>query len=126
MNDNQFSAIENTIETIEKEIKNFLNLDRLSEEAGISKYHLHRLFKSITEKSLMSYVRDRKLSLSLTDLINTNLNIIDIANEYQFKHEQSYIRAFKQKFNITPAQYRKIQCEMPIEQKIDINYLCNF
>jgi len=123
MNNDQISSIENTIETIEREIKNGVNLDQLSNEVGISKYHLHRLFKSITDKSLMSYVRGRKLSRSLNDLINTRLNIIDIANEYQFEHEQSYIRAFKQQFNMTPFQYRKLQCEMPIEPKIDVNHM---
>jgi AraC family transcriptional regulator len=71
----------------------------------------------------MAYVRGRRLSRSLSDLINTDLNIIDIANEYQFEHEQSYIRAFKQQFNMTPAQYRKAQCELTIEQKIDINHM---
>ena len=123
MNSDQFLAIVDTIETIDKEIKQELNLDQLSKEVGISKYHLHRLFKSITGKSIMSYVRGRRLSMSLTDLINTTYNIIHIASEYQFEHEQSYIRAFKQKFHITPAQYRKSKCEMPIEQKIDTHHL---
>lgn len=125
MNTDHSSCIEMTIETIEKEIKQDLNLSRLSKEVGISKYHLHRLFKAITAKTLMAYVRGRRLSLSLCDLINTDLNIIDIASEYQFEHEQSYIRAFKQQFNMTPAQYRKVRCELPIEQKIDINYIHN-
>jgi len=49
MNDNQISSIENTIENIERKIKNGINLDQLSEEVGISKYHLHRLFKSLTD-----------------------------------------------------------------------------
>lgn len=125
MNSNQVTSIKNTIEHIEKDIRTDINLDQLSKNVGISKYHLDRLFKSITDKSLMSYVRGRKLSLSLYDLMNTNLNIIDIANEYQFEHEQSYIRAFKQQFNITPSQYRKLHCEMPIQQKIDVNYMHN-
>jgi len=125
MNSDQISSIENTIENIEREIKNGINLDQLSNEVGISKYHLHRMFKSITDKSLMSYVRGRKLSRSLNDLINTNLNIIDIANEYQFEHEQSYTRAFKQQFNMTPSRYRKLQCEISIEPKIDVNHMHN-
>ena len=123
MNNDQISSIKNTIENIEREIKNDINLDQLSNEVGISKYHLHRLFKSLTDKSLMSYVRGRKLSCSLNDLSNTDLNIIDIANEYHFEHEQSYIRAFKQQFNMTPSQYRKSKCEILIEPKIDINHM---
>lgn len=125
MNNDQVSAIEHAIHLIEKEIKHTLDLDTLAREVGISKYHLHRLFKSITGKSVMSYVRERKLSLSIQDLINTDLHIIDIAHEYRFEYEQSYIRAFKHTFNITPSQYRKLKSELHIEQKIDINTLRN-
>ena len=49
MNSDQISSIKNTIENIEREIKNDINLGQLSNEVGISKYHLHRLFKSLTD-----------------------------------------------------------------------------
>lgn len=125
MNKEQFSAIETAIHIIDDNIKNLSDMDELSKKVGMSKYHLHRLFKAITGKPLMSYVRGRRLSLSISDLLNTKLKIIDIAAEYQFEHEQSYIRAFKQKYNITPSKYRKNSCELLIEQKIDTSCLCN-
>jgi AraC family transcriptional regulator len=125
MNPNQIKAIEYTVETIEKNLEKPFHLDELSKEVGISKYHLLRLFNSITDKSLMAYVRSRILSLSLSDLINTDLNIIDIAVKYHFDYEQSYIRAFQNQFHITPAKYRRLKYEMPIEQKIDIRTLSN-
>lgn len=123
MNEKQFEAIEDAVAIIDKDIKQVLDLDSISREVGISKYHLHRLFKSITGKTLMAYVRRRRLSSSLNELINSNLNIIDISNEYHFEHEQSYIRAFKQMFDITPAQYRRLKYELPIEQKIDTYHM---
>lgn len=98
-------------------------MEELSAQAGISKYHFHHLFKAVTGKSVMAYVRGRKLSRSIRDLLSTDLNIIDIANNYHFEHEQSYIRAFKQQFQMTPAQCRKQKGEIPIEQKIDTNQL---
>lgn len=123
MNSNQISAIEDTIETIEKNLEKPFHLEELSKEVGISKYHLLRLFKAITDKSLMAYVRGRRLSHSLSDLISSNMNILDIAIKYQFEYEQSYIRAFQNFFHITPAKYRKQKSEMPIEQMIDLHSL---
>ena len=125
MNPDQFSAIKDAISIIDENIKKDLDLDQLSKKVSISKYHLHRLFKSITGRSLMAYVRGRRLSMSILDLMNTDLNIIDIANEYQFEYEQSFIRAFKQQFGMTPAHFRKVKCEVQIEQKIDVNHLYN-
>ncbi len=123
MGEEKLNLIKDTIEIIEANIKQLTDLDQLSGEIGLSKYHLHRLFRSITGKSLMNYVRKRKLSLSLHELLYTDLKVIDIASEYKFEYEQSYIRAFKQMFLMTPSQYRKHHCQLIIEQKIDTNSL---
>lgn len=123
MNGWQFETIEALTLIIESELKQPLCLDELSRKVGISKYHLHRIFKGITGKTLIGYVRRRRLSQSLLDLIHTNWSIAAIAAEYQFEHEQSYIRAFKRMFQVTPAQYRKAQYELEIEQKLDTSHL---
>jgi len=123
MNQDQIAAINDTVETIEQFLDQPLGLDELSKKVGISKYHLLRMFKSISDKSLMAYVRARRLSMSLYDLINSDRNILNIAMKYQFEYEQSYIRAFQNQFHVTPAKYRRLKSEMPIEQKIDMRTL---
>ncbi|MCX7710164.1 MAG: helix-turn-helix domain-containing protein [Clostridia bacterium] len=117
---NTLKRIENLIEYIEGNIKNNITLEIAAEHTGISKYHLHRIFKAITDKSLMEYVRNRKLARSIKELINTDLKIIDIAAEYGFDYEQSYIRSFKNTFNISPAKVRKERTEIQITEKINL------
>ena len=46
---------------IENNIYNKITLDDVAQQSGISKYHLHRMFKSLTGESLMEYVQSRKL-----------------------------------------------------------------
>jgi len=55
------------------------------------------------------------------ELLNTNLTVLEIACEYGFEYEQSYIRSFQRQFNITPAQFRQNGVELPIIQKINVN-----
>lgn len=119
METNQVRMITELVQVIEENIREELDLDALAEKTGFSKFYVHRLFKSLTGQTLMTYVRGRRLSLSLNELVNTRLKILDIALEYRFAHEQSYIRAFKQQFHITPAQYRKTACELPIVERFD-------
>ena len=121
-NPHLLNIIEKSIELIEENIKGKLNLEFISKSSGFSKYHLHRIFHSITGKTLISYVRERKLSKSLMELNNTSWNIIDIASEYGYDYEQSYIRSFYNVFGITPAQYRITKPELAITQKIDVKY----
>lgn len=123
MNEGHISIIEDTIDMIEDELLSPLNLDALSRKIGLSKYHLERLFKSLCNKPLISYIRGRRLSISLHDLIHSSQNIIDIAMKYQFEYEQSYIRAFQNQFGITPAKYRRQKYELQIEPKFDTSTL---
>lgn len=115
--------IEDAIMLIEDNLKTDLSLDEIADNLCISKFHFHRIFKAITGTTLMSYVRGRKLTSSLSDLLNNTLKIIDIAMEYHFDYEQSYQRAFKHSFGITPSEFRQKSCELPIVPRIDTSLL---
>lgn len=125
MEKSQFSIICGLVDLIEDNIKSNIDLDQVAAKVGLSKFYLERIFKSITGKSLIAYVRERKLSESAKDLLSTNYRVIDIASEYHYEQEQSYIRAFRQMFHITPNQFRKQRKELPIAAKLDVNILRN-
>ncbi|WP_160688066.1 AraC family transcriptional regulator [Clostridium sp. C2-6-12] len=110
-----------TIDYIEKNISDRISLDDISLYTGLSKYYLHRIFKSLTGESIMEYVQSRKLTNSLNELLNTNMRIIDIALNYGFDYEQSYIRAFKKKFGVTPLKIKsqKTSLSLVLTEKIN-------
>ena len=114
-------TLELCLNYIENKINDRISLDDIAEFTGVSKYYLHRLFKSLTDESLMDYIQSRKLTASINNLINTDMRILDIAMEYGFDHEQSYIRAFKKKFGHTPSKVRHEQLTIKIKEKININ-----
>lgn len=115
--------IEQVVNEIEQSLKHPVSLDGMSGRLGLSKYHLHRLFTGVTGMPLMQYVRGRKLTASLNELLSTNLNIIDIAIEYGFAYEQSYERAFKRQFDISPATYRRRRGELAVVNHIDTSMM---
>jgi len=106
---------------IENRINERISLDDISTYTRVSKYYLHRIFKSLTDESLMDYIQSRKLAASINNLINTDMRILDIALEYGFDHEQSYIRAFRKNFGHTPSKVRYEQISIKIKEKININ-----
>ncbi|MBK1810688.1 AraC family transcriptional regulator [Clostridium sp. YIM B02505] len=120
MTQETFKIIKTVIDYIEVNLKDSITLDDISQEAGISKYHLHRIFKSITGSPLMEYFIGRKLSESTNELINTELKIIDIAHEYGFEYEQNYIRSFKNQFSVSPSKFRKEKKAIKIIDRIDL------
>jgi len=122
-----YDLLENLLLDIENGIKNNINVSVLSKKYGFSEGHLSRLFRFAFKQSIAAYIRSRTLAVSLNDILETNTKIVDIAVEYGFEYEQSYIRTFKREFGITPGDLRKtrkiIQIKPPLhlfnEKRVD-------
>ncbi len=123
MEHNSLDYIIKSIEYIEKNIKKTITLEDISLHVSLSKYYLNRLFHQISKTTLMNYVKKRKLSSSIYELLNTDLKIADIAAEYGFKYEQSYIRAFEKSFAISPDRFRRHKPILNITDKINLDYI---
>ena len=123
MNKDILYSIKNVLSYIELRLTQKIQLDELVEIAHISKFHLHRLLSQVVEQPLMNYIRARKLSASIELLLEPRYNILDICNLFAFEHEQSYIRAFKKQFGLTPSQFRRERPELVLTEKTDLSYL---
>jgi len=104
---NPYDLLEGILAFIEKGLNENITIDSIASEFNLSIRHLQRLFKFAFNQSLGSYIRSRKLAASIDDLLNTNLNILDIALDYNFEYEPSYIRSFRREYGITPGDLRK-------------------
>lgn len=111
------------IDYIENNIRTRITLENISDATFVSKYHLHRIFGSLANIPLMEYIRKRRLSLSIYELLNTNMKIVDIALYYGFDYEQSYIRSFTNLFHISPRQLRSNGSPVKIVDKLDLNLI---
>lgn len=103
----QESVIREIILWIEQNLESRLSLDTVADKSGYTKWHFQRLFKNQTGLALGSYIRARRLSCSAVALRLTNDSIMDISLRYRFDSQQTFCRAFKKQFNITPSEYRK-------------------
>ncbi|MCL2764773.1 MAG: helix-turn-helix domain-containing protein [Treponema sp.] len=99
--------LNNVLLNIENGIRDDIRVNDLARQFKLSPGHLQRLFRFAFKQTLAGYMRSRRLAESLDDLLKTNSNILDIALNYGFGYEQSYIRAFKNEFGITPGELRK-------------------
>jgi AraC family transcriptional regulator len=70
--------------------------------------------------SVMTYVRKRRLSNALYDLVTTNRSIIDIAFEYGYESHEAFTRMFKTAYGAPPRQIRKAQTEPLLFERINL------
>jgi len=102
-----YDLLQNVLIDIESGLEKGIYPGILAERYSLSEGHLRRLFRFAFKQNIAGYIRSRKLSSSLNNLLNTDDNIIDIALSYGYSYEQSYIRAFKDEFGILPGELRK-------------------
>lgn len=101
--------IQQSLEFIEKNLENSIRTTDVAKESGYSLYHFHRLFLAVVGTTIADYLRRRRLTQAAISLLDTKREIIQIAFDYQFETQESFTRAFKSLFEITPARYRKMQ-----------------
>jgi AraC family transcriptional regulator len=92
---------------IYKYIDTDINLDMLSRDLHISKFHMHRIFKDEFGKNIYESIKSIRLQKASNLLItNKYSTITDIASMCGYSSQSSFIRAFRQRFNMTPKQWK--------------------
>lgn len=84
------------------------SLNSTAEHFKISTGHLSRLFKKNFGITFSEYVYDAKLNHACTLLKTTSMKISDIAQEIGYYNIPYFNKIFKQKYNVTPSQFRKM------------------
>lgn len=85
-----------------------LSLEKLSQVAGLSKYHFHRLFFTYTGINVAKYILLMRLKRASYQLVFfRKTKIFDIALEAGFDNPETFSRGFRKVFNQTPTQFRK-------------------
>lgn len=104
--DDYIQSVCRVILYIEQNYNSALNLEELSKVASFSKYHFHRIFKSVVGESIGNYIRRVRLSNS-TLQFKTNQKITQIAMNCGYETNASFSKAFKKHFRITPKEFAK-------------------
>ena len=106
MSREQKRAIARTIDCIESRLGERIDLDRLAEEAGYSKYHLHRLFTSTVGFPVYDYVKRRRLTEAARALVSTDAPLAEVALGAGYDSQQAFSLAFSALYKTTPARFR--------------------
>lgn len=103
---------------IEDNLENQLSSDIIATRAGYSKRHTEAVFKQTWSIPMGRYVRRRRLIASAGDLLAGGITIIDVAFKYHFNCQQTFSRAFKREFSVTPGEVKNKRIPEPILNKL--------
>lgn len=104
MNKQSNERFSDLIEYIEENLCNDIDYKKLSQILGVNEYTMHRIFLFVTNYTVAEYIRKRRLSMSILDLIEGKEKIIDIAIKYNYESSQAFSRAFKNMMGFLPSE----------------------
>lgn len=93
------------INYVECHLGNF-DMTQMSETFGFSESYLRELFSKHVNMPIMQYYRKRRITVSAFEILHSGKKIVDIAFETGFSSHESYTRAFRKVFGMSPNRYR--------------------
>ena len=98
-----------TVSYVSGNFRKKFSLEEMAHDLGVSKYALSRVFSKTFHRNFNQYLNDVRLSYACTRLVNSGDTILDICLDSGFDSQRTFNRAFKERYRITPSEYRKLK-----------------
>ncbi len=113
------------IDYVEENLNSPIKIEDLADISGYSQRHFQRLFRDRTAERIMEYIRGRRLTRAMEEIVDSQKSILDIAIDYQFESQQSFTRAFQSRFAHPPIRFRdnKVSNSPASKKRLDTDYI---
>ena len=83
-----------------------ISLEELATAMGMGRVPFFHRIRKLTNKTPAELVRDMRLKHACILLKRTNINMSELATNVGFMTAENFINIFKEKFGMTPLEYR--------------------
>lgn len=112
--------LQKAIDYIEDNLEGKIELEQIAKVAGYSVPHFYRVFGAIVGCSVKEYVRRRKLSKAVFDVVTSKRSITEIAFEHGFESHEVFTRTFKLAYGAPPSSFRMAHIEPNLFERVNL------
>ncbi|MFW0787248.1 AraC family transcriptional regulator [Gordonia sp. CPCC 206044] len=94
------------VELVDSRTDNAVDVAGFARDHGTTEYHLRRMFAALATMPLSEYMRRRRMTLAATDLISSDLGLLDIAVRHGYSSAEAFGRAFRSVHGASPSDVR--------------------
>jgi AraC family transcriptional regulator len=100
-------AVRRVIEHVVSHLGEALALERLAEQACLSPFHFHRVFRGMVGETPLELVRRLRLERAAWRLLHSDAPVTAIAFEAGYETHEAFTRAFRASYADSPSGFRK-------------------
>lgn len=114
---NFYQELNQVIEYIENHLLDEIDKSELTKRVGLNWHDLNVIFLCLTGISILDYIKNRRLTLSITDILKGD-SLTHISYKYLYNSPSTYNRAFKKYQGFTPKDVKKQEKNLKLFPKI--------
>jgi len=84
-----------------------LSLEFIAEKVFLSPKYISRIFKEESGMNITQFMTECKLKKAAKLLVESNIPLEELIKQVGFSSSNYFIKKFKEKYSITPVQYRR-------------------
>lgn len=98
--------MERVIKVVSQNLNNpDLTSEMIASEVGMSRVHLYRKLKELTNQSARNYIRNIRLAKAAELLAQKKVSVAEVADQVGFTNSSNFATAFKELYGVTPTAY---------------------
>lgn len=115
------NEIKEAIRYMEAHLLDPITPSDVARHVHISPFHLHRIFKIVTQVTISEYLRNRRLSVAGVDVLNGEESLLDLALKYQYDSQEGFQKAFYRFHGVNPSKARQMKSRLKAYHPLKIH-----
>jgi AraC family transcriptional regulator len=101
------AAVERAVALITEMLHEALDLTSLAQEAALSPFHFHRIFRGLTGETPLEMHRRLRLERAASQLLGSSATVTTIAFNAGYETHEAFTRAFRHAYAAPPSAFRQ-------------------
>jgi AraC family transcriptional regulator len=94
------------VDFVEEHLAEQIDVTALAGDLGTTEYHLRRMFSSLAGMPLSEYIRRRRMTVAVPDVLGTD-DLLSIAVRYGYGSTEAFTRAFRSVHGMNAGEVRR-------------------
>lgn len=90
-----------------------ISVSQAADSCGFSESHFMKLFKKLTGKTFIQYLKAYRLEMAAEQLATGTQKVIEVSENTGFHNHSYFTRSFIEKYGMPPREYRKLHQNTP-------------